>query len=1085
MKHLAAVLISLFLLGEVSFSQDSPAINQSLFDAFTFRSPGPALTSGRIIDFAVNPVDPSEYYVGVACGGVWKTTNAGISYQPIFDKQNSFSIGCVTIDPTNSHTVWVGTGENNSQRSVSYGDGVYKSEDGGASWKCMGLSKSEHIGKILIDPSNGDVVYVAAQGPLWGPGGERGLYKSMDGGQTWKSILSISENTGVTDIAFDPRDSKVIYAASYQRRRHVWTLINGGEESAIYKSRDGGVSWQKLSNGLPAGELGRIGIAVSPVNPDFVYALIEASGKKGGFFKSEDRGASWSKMNDIQTVSAQYYQEIFCDPKEANKVYSVDTYTKCTMDGGKTWTNLGLSNRHVDDHAIWIDPRKTEHLLIGGDGGIYESYDGGKNWDFKENLPVTQFYRVSVDHSKPFYRIYGGTQDNASIGGPSRTLNSSGISNFDWFITLGGDGFETQVDPTDPNIVYSQSQHGYLNRINLETGERIKIQPMEGIKDQAYRWNWDSPFIISPHNPSRLYFACNYLFKSDDQGNSWSRISPDLTRQLNRDLLPVMGKIQSVDAVAKNASTSQYGNIVSLSESPLKEGLIYTGTDDGLIQVTEDDGKTWKKYEQFKDVPEMTYVSCLFASRLDENVVYALFNNHKRADFKPYLLKSSNKGKTWESIASNLPENFPLYSFQEDFVKKDLLFVGGEFGLYVSVTGGKEWFKMSSGLPAASIKDIEIQQDECDLVLATFGRGFYILDNYAPLREISTDMLSKKAYLFTIEEGLMFMEKSPLGGGLKGDQGENFFNYPNPAIEQSFWLYLLDKPKSLKDLRIETEAQAIKDKKDISYPDWSQLKEEDTEKSPYLLISVFDETGFPVRTMKKSYQAGIQRISWDFRYNSVSPVTAGAIKENGGESGQLALPGMYQVKISLVHENEITELIPATPFRVNFLQTKYSKPQEMQALDAFVKDLNQFIRVFTAFEQVYQETQNRVQLLEGAVYAAKELHPEWLAELNQMKDSLFVIKEALYGDETKTSRNYEVAPGLRNRVWDIVYGLWNSQSAPTRVANDSYAVAKQQFTPVYGNLKTLVEKSLPAFESKLDKIQAPHTPGRFPIWNRD
>lgn len=1053
---------------------------------FSFRSVGPALTSGRVIDFAVNPDNFSEYYVAVASGGVWKTQNAGNTYHPIFDQQGSFSIGCIAIDPNNPHTVWVGTGENNSQRSVAYGDGVYRSDDGGSSWTNMGLKKSEHIGKILIDPRNSDVIYVAAQGPLWGPGGDRGLYKSTDGGKTWNVVLSISENTGVSDIAFDPRNYDVIYATSYQRRRHTWTLINGGEESAIHKSANGGQTWQKLTNGLPAGEVGRIGIAVSPVDPDYVYALVEASGKKGGTFRSTNRGASWTKMSDYNPTSPQYYQELFCDPLNRDKIFSVDTYSRYSVDGGKTWTNLGLSHRHVDDHALWINPKNPTHWLIGGDGGIYETWDEGKNWDYKENLPVTQFYRVSVDSTKPFYRIYGGTQDNNTIGGPSRTMNSSGISNFDWFITQGGDGFKTQVDPLDPSIVYSQSQHGYLTRFNLQSGERVKIQPVENLKDAAFRWNWDSPLIISPHQPARLYFACNYLFRSDDRGNSWTRISPDLSRQLNRDLLPVMGKIQSVDAVAKNASTSQYGNIVSLSESPVKEGLLFVGTDDGLIQVSANAGEEWRKIEKFKGVPEMTYVSCILASQHDANTVYACFNNHKRADFKPYLLRSQDQGKTWESISSNLPENFPVYSLVEDHITPGLLFVGGEFGVYVSLNDGQEWIRLKSGLPTISVKDMAIHKEENDLVLGTFGRGFYILDNYSALREINSKLLSKEAMVFPIEKGQIYMEKSPLGWGAKGDQGENFFSTPNPAIEQVFTVWIKEKPKSLKEIREENEKDARKAGQDIQYPGWDELRKEDSQSTPYLLLTIRDEFGNLVKTERKVWKKGIQKLNWDFRYASIQPASKTLLNPDGKDaSGLRVLPGKYTMSLSSVVDNELKELIPAKAFEVQFLQHEYLKPEELIELNAFIKDVNQFLRVLKACENILKEMDEKIQLIEAANQSVSAWTDADLHEIQGIKDELKTLQIAFYGDDTFTRRNYDVPPALSSRANDIVYSLWYSQSAPTGTAINSYRQAKEAFMPVYGQLKTIVLEKIPDLEKKLELKQAPFTPGRFPIYEKD
>ncbi|KAB2844101.1 MAG: glycosyl hydrolase, partial [Melioribacteraceae bacterium] len=675
-------------------------------EGLKLRTIGPAFCSGRIGDLAVNPDKPNEYYAAVASGGVWKTTNAGISWEPVFENEGSYSIGCVTLDPNNPHVVWVGTGENNSQRSVGYGDGIYKSEDGGKNWKNMGLKNSEHIAKIVIDPRNSNVIYVAAQGPLWGPGGDRGLYKSTDGGETWNKVLEISENTGITDLVYDPRNPDVMYAASYQRRRHVWTLINGGPESAIYKSTNAGAAWNKIETGLPKGDIGRIGLAISPVNPDVLYAIIEAEEDKGGFFRSTDRGASWEKRSGKVSSSPQYYQEIVCDLLDVDKVYCLDTYTSVTEDGGKTFKRLGNNNRHVDDHALWIDPNNTNHLLIGGDGGIYETYDGGELWDYKDNLPVTQFYKVSTDNNEPFYYVWGGTQDNNSMGGPSQTLNEVGIVNADWYVTQGGDGYESQVDPVDPNIVYAQYQHGGLTRYNKVTGENIDIQPKEGKGEEAYRWNWDTPLVLSPHKHTRLYFAANVLFKSEDMGNSWEKISGDLTRQLDRDKLEVMGKIWSADAVAKNKSTSYYGNIIALNESPIKEGLIYTGSDDGLINVTEDGGKNWRKIEKFPGVPERTYVNMIVASYHDVNRVYVAFNNHKNADFKPYLLRSDDAGKTWKSIAGNLPERGSVYSVAEDHVNPNLLFAGTEFGIFFTVDGGNKWIQLKGNMPTIAVRDI-------------------------------------------------------------------------------------------------------------------------------------------------------------------------------------------------------------------------------------------------------------------------------------------------------------------------------------------------------------------------------------------
>jgi photosystem II stability/assembly factor-like uncharacterized protein len=540
------------------------------FSGLKFRSIGPAYCSGRIADFAVNPKNNAEYFVAVASGNIWKTTNAGTTWEPVFDNYGSYSIGCLAMDPENSSVVWAGTGENNHQRALGYGDGVYKTIDGGKSWKNMGLKESRQIGMIAIDPRNTNVVYVAAEGSVWGPGGERGLYKTTDGGKTWNKVLDISENTGVNNVILDPRNPDVLYATSEQRRRHVFTKIGGGPESAIYKSTDAGATWEKLTSGLPGGDVGGIGIAISPVNPDYIYAIIEAAGETGGFFRSTNRGASWNKMSD-HTAQGQYYNEIFCDPKDVDKVYSVETFSHFTEDGGKTWKRMSLKYRHVDDHALWIDPANTNHFLIGGDGGIYETWDGGQDFHFKNNLPVTQFYRVNVDNSEPFYFVYGGTQDNNSMGGPSRNTSSYGVVNDEWFVTNGGDGFWTAVDPTDPNIVYAEAQYGNMVRYDRKSGEAIDIRPEPRKGEDSYKWYWDTPLFISRHSHTRLYTAANKVFRSDDRGNTWQVISEDLTTGTDRNTWPVMGKYWSIDAVAKDVSTSLYGLIVSLEESPVKK----------------------------------------------------------------------------------------------------------------------------------------------------------------------------------------------------------------------------------------------------------------------------------------------------------------------------------------------------------------------------------------------------------------------------------------------------------------------------------------------------------------------------------
>ncbi|MEE8171126.1 MAG: glycosyl hydrolase, partial [Phycisphaerae bacterium] len=803
-----------------SEKESGETMTSETFAGLALRGIGPAIASGRVTDFAVNPKRRAHYFAAIASGGVWKTTNAGATWTPVFDKQGSYSVGCVTMDPRNPNVVWVGTGENNSQRSVSFGDGVYRTRDGGAHWENMGLKASEHIGMIRIDPRDSDVVYVAAQGPLWRSGGDRGLYKSRDGGETWNRILHVSDDTGVNEVHMDPRDPDVLYASAYQRRRRVWTLINGGPESAIYKSVDAGKTWRTLTHGVPGVDKGRIGLAVSPADPDVIYAIIEAEGDKGGFFRSTDRGETWSKRSDYMASSPQYYNEIVCDPADVDRVYSLDTFMHVTVDGGKTFERMANRNRHVDDHALWIDPADTNYLLVGCDGGVYESFDRGGNWAFKPNLPVTQFYRVAVDNSAPFYFVYGGTQDNNTLGGPSRTRSRAGIANEDWFFTVGGDGFETVVDPEDPNIVYSQWQYGGLVRHDRRSGEVADIKPREAPGEDPYRWNWDSPLIISPHNHKRLYFAAQRLFRTDDQGDSWTAVSGDLSRGINRNQLKVMGRIQKADAVSKHRSTSIYGNCVALIESPLVEGLIYVGTDDGLVHVTEDGGASWRTISVFPHVPDMTYVSGLTASMHDADTILAAFDNHKNGDFAPYLLKSNDRGQTWETVAGDLPERDIVYAVAEDHEKAELLFVGTEFGVFFTTDGGEAWIKLTGGIPTIAVRDIAMQRRENDLVLATFGRGFYILDDYTPLRQADAALFEQEAVLFPVKDAPHYVETSRLGGRSgRGWQGSAYYVAPNPPFGAVFTYYLKEKITTRKERRAEAEKKAEKAGKPYAYPD--------------------------------------------------------------------------------------------------------------------------------------------------------------------------------------------------------------------------------------------------------------------------
>ena len=758
------VLSLLLSVSLVTLAQNTKTKWDSLnTDGIDMRSVGPAFMTGRIADIAIDPKDENHYLVGVASGGVWETKNAGITFKPIFDKQKVYSIGCITMDANSGH-IWVGSGENVGGRHISYGDGVYLSKNGGKSWENKGLKTSEHISKIIVHPINPDIVWVASQGPLWSRGGERGVYLTTDGGKKWKRTLGDADWTGATDLIIDPRDPNVLYAATWERHRTVAAYLGGGPNTAIYKSTNGGEDWKRLKTGLPSGNMGKIGLAISPQNPDVIYAAIELDLKKGGFYKSKNRGASWTKQSDMVSggTGPHYYQEIYASPHQFDRVYFANNYLKVTEDGGKTFKDVGRKYKHVDNHTVVFRPSDPDYLMIGTDGGVYESFDLAAEWRHMGNLPITQFYKLAVDDAAPFYNIYGGTQDNNTQGGPSRTDKQSGITNGDWSIVLGGDGHQPATEPGNPNIVYAQSQQGYFARLDMATGERVAIRPQPGAGDGFERYNWDAPILVSSHDPKRVYVASHRLWRSDNRGDSWDTLSPDLTRNEERLSLPILGKQQSYTNPWDLYAMSTYNTITSISESPKNENLLYIGTDDGLIQVSEDGGKNWKvtDVKALPGAPKRAYVNDIKADLHDENTVYVALDNHKTGDYASYLYVSKNKGKSWKSISSNLPKNHYVWRIVQDHVKPELLFIGTEFGLFFSPNAGETWKQLKSGLPTISFRDLAIQKRENDLVAASFGRSFYILDDYSFLREVDQDLLEEEAKLFPLRAADLFLPKS-------------------------------------------------------------------------------------------------------------------------------------------------------------------------------------------------------------------------------------------------------------------------------------------------------------------------------------
>jgi photosystem II stability/assembly factor-like uncharacterized protein len=1057
------------------------------WNSLSFRNIGPAFTSGRISDFAVNPDDHSEFYIATSSGGVWKTENAGVSLKPVFDSQGSYSIGFVAMDPNNHNVVWVGTGENNNQRSVAYGDGVYKSIDGGKSWKHMGLKNSEHIGMIEIDPRDSDVVYVAATGPLWSAGGDRGLYKTNDGGENWEKVLEISEHTGVNEIHMDPRDPDVLYATAHQRRRRVFTYISGGPESAVYKSTDAGKTWKKTMRGMPSGDIGRIGMDISPANPDVVYAVVEAEAGKSGFYRSDDRGESWEKQSNYSS-SGNYYQEVIADPVDVDLVYVMNTYSGVSEDGGKTFSNVGERNKHIDNHALWIDPTNPKHLLNGNDGGVYESFDRGKTWRFFTNLPVTQFYKVAADNAEPFYNVYGGTQDNFTLGGPSRTNATTGINSDEWFVMVLGDGFEPHVDPTNPNIVYAQSQYGNLARVDISSGEEQNIRPQAPEGDYDYNWNWDSPFFISVHDNKRLYFASDRVLRSDDMGQNWREVSGDLTRQLDRNKFEVMGKVWPMDAIAKNASTSVYGSIVALAESPLDENLLYAGTDDGLVHVSEDGGETWTKYDKFPGVPDMVYVNELVASEHDRNTVYVAFNNHKNGDFKPYIIKSTNTGRSWKSISNNLPERGSVYSIAEDFETGNLLFVGTEFSIFASIDGGDYWKEINKGLPTVAVRDIDIQKRETDLVLATFGRSFYVMDDYSALQELSKEIAEKEAHLFSTRHSYQYQPYSRIAAsntvswlGPKGFQGEDYFMGENPEFGAAFTYYLKDGYKTKKAIREAEEAKKRKDGETVYYPSYEQLKAEEEEQAPFLIFTVKDANGEIVRELRTSPRKGINRIHWDLKYPQITRLsTRDASESRDFSSGLMVLPGTYTVELAKNIDGEVTKLTDPQSFEVRPLGNVTLPAEDPEAMLAFHKQLNDLSKVSNSARSVYGDASEKLQLYKAALKALGNDAPSGLAaNIDALEDKLDQINMMMFGDRIASSLEMQQPPSLNSRINTAIFSGTSSTSDPTGTSKRVAEIATINLKPVIEMLKEIMNNDIPTIDKQLDQTDAPWTPGRI------
>ena len=1045
-KYILSITVILsFFFNEILSQRKVPeTINTSLFDNIPVRNIGPAKVSGRITKVVKDYTNTSTWYVTTASGNVWKTENSGTTWSPIFENYGSYSIGTITIDPKNPNILWLGTGENNSQRSVGFGDGIYKSVDAGTSWTHMGLKTSEHIAKIIVDPENTDNIYVAAQGPLWRSGGQRGLYNSSDGGNTWKRILHVSDDTGISDIVMDQNDHNIMYASTYQRRRHFGILVAGGPEGGIFKSIDRGKTWKKLNKGLPGGDIGRIGLAISPQKSNVVYSLITAKEKTKGFYRSDDYGETWTKMSDYQVVDSQYYVEIFPDPHQFDKIYSVDMRSYVTEDGGKTFSRIPENKKHVDSHDVLFDPEDPDYIMISCDGGIYESFDKMKTWRFIDNLPIIQLYRVGIDNQKPFYNVYGGTQDNDSFGGPSRTKNRSGIRNSDWFVTTGGDGFQVRVDPSDPNTLYTMSQYAGIMRYDKSNGEKIGIQPQPDEGEAALRWNWDSQLIISPHNTERLYFAANFLFQSDDRGDTWRKISPELTRDEDRNKMKVMGKVWSVDAIFKNVFTSPLGTIVALDESRLQKGFLVVGTDDGLVRLSRDNGLSWEKHEDFPGVPKKAYVTDVITSKHDINTIYVSFNYHKYGDFSPYLVVTKDGGKTWRSISSNIPINNFIWTVVEDHINPKILFVGTEFGMYFSLDGGTSWSEFEE-VPTIPIRDLEIHEGEDDLVAASFGRGFYIVDDYSPLREYSKSIENKTAHLFSVKSASQYIVAAPE----KSATGHNFFTSPNPPFGIKLSYFLGENVLSKYERRQEIENTKFRRGETIDYPTALNLEDEAKEKLPKIYLTITDMDGKIVRRINSGRDKGYHENYWDLRTFSMRN-----IEDEESFSGPLVPPGKYSVHLEKFENNTIEKLTEKQTFRINQVGSKSSQEDRLVLyefqlkFDKLIADVNKLVdNINKSIDDVDSDINKSLNSLSNLD----------LEMLNKKRGDFMDLKMIFTG-----TRNLNYAdvfsgspPSVQRRLGNMSWELSNTTSKPTNTHIKTYNISKNKYDQVISKFESL------------------------------
>jgi photosystem II stability/assembly factor-like uncharacterized protein len=1001
-------------------------------DGAEWRHIGPAAFGGRIDDVEAVPGRPSTIFVATASGGIFKTVNNGVTWKPVFDEEGvSLSIGDLAVAPSDPNIVWAGTGEPNNRQSSSWGDGVYKSIDGGETWTHVGLRDTHHIGRVVIHPANPDIVYVAALGHLWGPNAERGLFRTRDGGRNWEKVLYVDPDTGAVDVALGA-DGRTLFAATYQRRRRGWGFVGGGPGSGLHRSFDGGTTWQKLAGGLPSGNVGRIGIDISRSHQNIVYAVVEH--KEGGIFRSEDLGTTWTKQNSLNQRPS-YYSQIRVDPQNPNRLWKLASPLFTSIDAGKTWRSDTTGDRiHVDHHGLWINPGDPEHLMLGNDGGLYFSYDGSRSWHFVDNLPIGQYYDISVDTREPYW-VYGGTQDNGTWAIPSRTYSQLGIMNSDVVNIAYGDGFYTQPDPNDPRTVYANSQSGRTYLVDFDTREEKGIRPVPVDAKETYRFNWSTPLLISPHDSKVVYYGGNKLFRTADRGHTWRVISPDLTRNADWKKLPLMGPERSDDTLSRDDGVSDFGTITTITESPAQANLLYVGTDDGNVQMTSDGGKTWRDVTSRFKLPGARWVSRVLASRHGAGTAFVAFDGHQDDDFKPYIFQTRDHGATWTSIAGDMPDGMVVNALEEHPRRQGVLFAGTEFGLFVTMNGGANWTLVRGNLPRVPVDDIVFNERTNDLVLGTHGRSIIILDDVSMFEHMTPQVLTSEAHLLPMRPATQYYEMRALP-----TPGAAEFAGANPAYGALITYYLRDDPKPPAQTTATNGSNGTNGGTTAPAP----------AAAPKVAIAILAPDGSVVRELEGPDRKGLHRVSWDLRYPLAFTPAAADEGWFGPPKGPFVVPGDYTVRLK-ARGREMTQKVtvrmdPRAPVTPEGLQSRFRASQAAADLQRAFTDSAQ---VVDAIAKELEGIQARLkeQKVPDAVTAA-------VKEFGKKSDDLKERFKAGWG-------------GPKFLIFDLAGQLQASTSAPTEAQLRALEQMQTRLTTDIAALNAVTEKDLPKLRGEL------------------